>query len=160
MSSQRVPIWLGFSIVVSCLLAGLVPAANRSFHCTLGLGGNVLAEAEMQLSEDGSALLYTLEVYRIRDITMAHLHLGKPGTLGTPVVWLYPSSPPPELIPGPFEGVLARGKITENELIGPLRGKPLSSLIEEIQAGNVYVNVHTRDHATGDICGPVALAGP
>lgn len=148
---------LGSSIVVSCLLTGLVLAANHSYHCTVGIEGNVLAEVEMQLSEDGSALLYTLEVYRIRDITMAHLHLGKPGALGTPVVWLYPPSPPPRLIPGPFEGVLARGKITENELIGPLRGRPLSSLIEEIQAGNVYVNIHTRDHAGGDICGPVVL---
>lgn len=151
---------MGFSIVVSCIFTGLVLAANSSFHCTLGLGGSVLAEAEMQLSEDGSALLYTLEVHGIRDITMAHLHLGKPGTPGTPVVWLYPPSPPPKLIPGPFEGVLARGKITENELIGALRGRPLSSLIEEIQAGNVYVNIHTRDHAGGDICGPVVLAGP
>lgn len=150
---------LGVCLAVSGLLAGVATSAARSFHCTVGLGGKVLAEVEIQLSEDGSALLYILEVYRIRDITMAHLHLGNPGATSTPVAWLYPPSPPPKLNPGTFEGVLARGTITEDELIGPLRGRSLSTLVQEIQRGNVYVNIHTKDHAQGDICGPVILAG-
>jgi len=141
---------------------GLIPgglAGDRTaFHCSLGLDGRAMARGELVLSEDGSALQYKLAVHNVEDITMAHLHLGKAGKIGTPVVWLYPDAPPPKLIPGLFKGVLAEGTITQKNLIGPMRGKRLPALIAEIRAGNVYVNIHTRTHARGDICGPVYLA--
>lgn len=54
----------------------------------------------------------------------AHLHMGRLGSLGTPVAWLYPAAPPPRPVPGPFEGVLARGAITEDELIGARAHRP------------------------------------
>jgi hypothetical protein len=149
---------LAVLLVFSCLLPGAVLAITGAFHCTVSLEGKVLAEAEMQLSEDDSALLYTLEVHGIRDITTAQLHLGNPGESSTAVAWLYPSSPPPKVIEGSFEGVLARGTLKQGDLVGPLLGKPISALIEEIQAGNVYVSIQTQDQERGDICGPVILA--
>ena len=136
--------------------AGLA-AEGAAFHCSLGLHGQVMAKGEFTLSEDQSALQYKLVVHNIKNVTMAHLHLGKVGKIGTPVVWLYPPSPPPKLIPGLFDGILAQGTVTKADLKGPLRGEPLSSLISEIRAGNVYVNIHTQTHARGDICGPVYL---
>lgn len=149
-------------IAASFLTCGLLvvmtlAAEGTAFHCSLGMDGQVMAKGEFTLSEDGSVLQYKLEVHHVEDITMAHLHLGKVGEIGTPVVWLYPVGPPPRLIPGLFEGVLAQGTIAGDDLIGALRGKPLLSLIAEIRAGNVYVNIHTRAHARGDICGPVYL---
>jgi len=132
-------------------------AEETGFHCSLGLDGRFMAEGTFRISEDGSALQYKLVVHNVEDITMAHLHLGKVGELGTPVVWLYPERPPPKLIPGVFDGVLAEGTITGDDLIGSLRGQPLSSLIAHIRAGNVYVNIHTRPHPRGDICGPVSF---
>lgn len=147
------------ALFLACgLLAVMTLAAEgTAFHCSLGMDGRVMAEAELQLSEDGSALQYKLVVHNVEDITMAHLHLGKAGEIGTPVAWLYPAGPPPRLIPGLFEGVLAQGTITRDDLMGSMRGKPVSSLIAEIRAGNVYVNIHTRTHARGEICGPVYL---
>mgnify|MGYP001071398145 CR=1 FL=1 len=116
-----------------------------------------MAEAELQLSEDGSALHYELVVHNVEGITMAHLHLGKAGEIGTPVAWLYPPGPPPKLIPRVFDGLLAAGTITAGDLIGAMRGRPLSQLIDEIRADNVYINLHTKTHPRGDICGPVYL---
>ena len=36
-------------------------------------------------------------------------------------------------------------EITAADLVGPLAGQPLSALIDAIDAGNIYVNVHTND---------------
>ncbi|MGM0427769.1 MAG: CHRD domain-containing protein [Thermodesulfobacteriota bacterium] len=150
------------SIVGLCSLCGFVSgmalsAEGTAFHCSLGVDGRAMAKGEFGLSEDGTALQFKLVVHKVEDITMAHLHLGKAGKIGTPVAWLYPGTPPPKLLPGLFDGVLAQGTLTGADLMGPLRGKPLSSLITEIRRGNVYVNIHTRTHGRGDICGPVHL---
>ena len=151
------------SLVIASLIAyvsgvgwALPPA--QGFRCVLTRGNpQPLAEVSFRLSEDGTRLHYTLKVHGIENITMVHLHLGKPGQIGTPVVWLYPSSPPPRLIPGKSDGVLAEGTITAKEFIGPLRGKPLAALIEEMRAGNTHVNIHTREHPEGSIYGQVYL---
>jgi len=161
-NQRRLPLaWL--LLVIALLVlgvseAGLGSPLGEGFHCVLAGGSQeTLAEVSFRLSEDGARLHYTLKVHNIENITMSHLHLGKAGHIGTPVVWLYPSSPPPRLIPGKFDGVLAQGTITAKELIGPLRGRPLADLIREMRAGNIHVNVHTREHPEGSICGQVYL---
>jgi hypothetical protein len=150
-----------------CLLSGPgIPgtargAEDHSFYCPLALLGTEippLAEASFQKDKSGEEIHFTLKVHNLADITMAHLHLGLKEGMSTPVVWLYPSSPPPKLIPGPFEGVLAQGTITAGDLVGPLRGQPLAALITEMEAGNTYVNIHTKEHPGGDICGQVELS--
>ena len=133
---------------------------DQNFYCPLTLRGEPSARASLRLNEDEGSLAYTLEVKKVKDITMAHLHLGKVGEISTPVAWLYPDSPPPRLIPGEFDGVLAKGVVTAEDLIGPLRSKPLSALIDRIRAGEVYLNIHTKEHAAGEICGLVQLVDP
>jgi hypothetical protein len=54
---------------------------------------------------------------------------------------------------GRFSGILAKGKITEKDLIGPLEGKPISALIDAIKSGDTYVNVHTTKYPDGEIRG-------
>lgn len=76
---------------------------------------------------------------------MAHLHLGPADTPGPIVVWLYPSRPPAQPLPGRTQGTLAEGDITAADLTGPLAGRPFSALVDQIEAGNIYVNVHTND---------------
>ena len=67
--------------------------------------------------------------------------------------------------------MLATGTITAADLVGPLAGQPLSALIEEMPAGNTYVNVHTDDGVAppntgpgdfpgGEIRGQIRLLGP
>jgi hypothetical protein len=44
--------------------------------------------------------------------------------------------------------------ITEEDLVGPLAGFSLSDLVDEMQNGNTYVNVHTSDFSGRDNTGP------
>jgi hypothetical protein len=86
---------------------------HHEFYCTFsGTSSNASAEAFFRLEANTTILEYTLKVNNIENITMAHVHLGIPGDINSPVVWLYPPSPPPKPIPGQFSGVLAEGVIT------------------------------------------------
>jgi hypothetical protein len=71
------------------------------------------------------------------------------------VAWLYPDGPPPQLIPGRFNGVLAEGILTEDDLVGMLAGESLETLVEQIMAGNTYVNVHTSQFPPGEVRGQI-----
>jgi len=113
--------------------------------------------ATFNLSPDGKSLHCQLKVTNLSDITMAHIHLGPAGKNGPVAVWLYPmSGPPPVLKPGSFTGILADGTITAKNLAGPLKGKPLSALVKDMQAARAYVNVHTKAHPEGEIRGQIA----
>jgi hypothetical protein len=71
------------------------------------------------------------------------------------VAFLYPDAPPAQLIPGRSNGVLAEGVITADDLIGPLAGQSLDDLLDQIRAGNVYVNVHTTQFPGGEVRGQI-----
>ena len=144
------------------LSAGMItlawPQHMHQFHCIFsGTAQNASAQASFRLGSNSTLLEYTLEVNNVQDITMAHIHLGLPGDINSPVVWLYPPSPPPKPIPGPFSGILAEGTVTAEDLIGPLRGQPLSALIGHMRKDHAFVNIHTEDHPQGNICGQVRL---
>lgn len=130
-------------------------AVLRVYHRGMPVAAPARGEAVFWLSEDGSELHYRLTVIDIEDVTMSHLHLGEEHEITTPIVWLYPSSPPPKLIPGRYEGVLAEGTITAEDLRGPLEGKPLVELIREMRAGHAYVNLHTRNHHHFELRGQI-----
>jgi hypothetical protein len=111
--------------------------------------------ATFRLSADGESLHYRLVVANIENVTMAHIHLGPVDDNGPVVAWLYPSEPPPELIPGRVQGVLGEGTITAASLMGPLDGMTLDDLIAAIADGNTYVNVHTEQFPPGEIRGQI-----
>lgn len=158
---------LRFSLVL--LVAGaffamgaLAPAQGRNFRAHLS-GAEEVPPAEtraqgqaiFQLSKDGNGLRYKLIVANIENVTQAHIHLAPAGVNGPVVVWLYPSGPPPVLIEGRFQGVLAEGTITAANLIGLLAGQSLDALIEEFESGNAYVNVHTNQFPGGEVRGQI-----
>lgn len=116
-------------------------------------------QATFRWSADGSALEYKLIVANITNVHMAHLHLAPAGENGQIVVWLYPPGPPPLRIEGRTQGVLAEGSITAAELVGPLEGQTLDALVAAIEAGSVYVNVHTIDPALAPNSGPGNFPG-
>lgn len=102
-------------------------------------------------TQDTSALYFVLGVNHIQDVTMAHIHLAPPGVNGPVVVPLFVGP----AIEGPFAGVLNRGKITSEDLVGPLEGMTIPDLVKEIRMGNTYVNVHTVQHPGGEIRGQI-----
>lgn len=137
-------------------------SASHTFQANLSGGEEVPAvdtrargQATFRLSDDGTELSYRLIVANLHDLTMSHIHLAPPGDIGGVVVWLYPPAPPPQHIPGRTSGVLATGVITDANLTGALAGQPLSALLDEMAAGNAYVNVHTQDHPGGEIRGQI-----
>jgi hypothetical protein len=118
-------------------------------------------KAEFKLSKDGNSLHYKLNVSRIENAFMAHIHMAPAGVNGPIVVWLFPGTAP---VPGPLgagpqHGKIAEGTITAANLVGPLAGHPLSDLIAAIQAGNAYVNVHTNDGVAPTNTGPGDFPG-
>ncbi len=100
----------------------------------------------------GDRLDYTLNVKDIKNVTAAHLHMGKGISSEGPVVaplYLGPKQS------GEFSGLLAQGTITDKDLTGPLAGKTVDDLARLIKSGDVYVNVHTDQHPAGEISGTV-----
>lgn len=118
-----------------------------------------VGKANFQLSKDGSELSFKLIVEGIENVTMAHIHLAGAGVNGLVVLWLYPQTGPPLLIPGYFEGMLASGTRTSANLVGPLAGQDLSALIDAMIEGGAYVNVHTSQYPAGEIRGQIKLNG-
>lgn len=101
-----------------------------------------------------NSVTYSVEVENLSNITMSHIHIAPtPGGSGPPGVWLYPSSPPAELIPGVTTGVLASGTFTADDFVGPLEGMAIAALVTAIDQGRAYVHVHTEAHPGGEITG-------
>jgi hypothetical protein len=114
-------------------------------------------EAIFKLSDDGSTLHYKLIASNIENITQAHIHLR--ANAGVPtggiVVWLYPSAPPAQLIPGRHDGVLAEGSITEDDFVNALDGASMETLVAALESGLAYANVHTTANPPGEIRGDI-----
>lgn len=161
-------LFLVFVIVALLAMAGLAnnvyAGEGNSMNFTASLKGreevppvdtNAQGQAIFHVSKDGDSISYKLIAANIENVLMAHIHVAPPGVNGPVVVWLYPEAPPPQLIPGRFDGVLATGTFTAADLVGPLAGASLDDLITEIQAGNTYVNVHTSQYPGGEIRGQI-----
>jgi len=125
--------------------------------------GNFVAH----INEGYDSLWANLVVNNVYNITAVHIHLGGPGENGPPVAALYGPMPAGG---GRNNGVLWKGYITADDLMGEMEGEFLSGLIKEMAGGNTYVNVHTDDGegdhntgpgdmASGEIRGQIELKG-
>ena len=112
-------------------------------------------QAIFKLKADGTELHYKLIAANIEDILMAHIHLGAADENGPVAVWLYPAGPPPQLIPGRFDGVLAEGVITDASIVPTVPLTSLQDLVDVIRAGGAYVNLHTAANPPGEIRGQI-----
>ena len=106
-------------------------------------------QAIFQLNPDGTELSYVVNVGNIENVVGFHLHRAAEGLRG-PLVFAI-GFPPGG---GRKDGFLARGTITGAMLIGPLMGMPLSALISDIDAGNIYVDINTNDGVFPPNTGP------
>lgn len=110
--------------------------------------------AYLKLSQDSTRLEYEVFVARLSTLRLAHLHLGAAGVSGPVVVDLYVGGP--SLITP--RGRVLQGTITAANLVGPLRGQPLSALLAALDADNIYLNVHSDQYRAGEIRGQVKSA--
>jgi hypothetical protein len=150
------------ALILALAVVGTVSAAEFDFKAKLTGSQEVppntsvaLGQAAFTLNPDGTMLHYRLTVRDIANVTQAHIHVGPPGMNGPVVLFLYPSAPPPVLIPGIFNGVLGRGFARAEHLLGPMAGQPLSVLVAALESGGAYVNVHTTQLPAGEIRGQI-----
>ena len=159
------------AVLVALVVAGIaVATSERNFrvHATGAFEVPVRdtraqGQAIFRLSHDGELLRYRLNVAKIENVIMAHIHTAAPGVNGPIVVWLYPSTTPNEPAApggGPIRGSIAEGVITEPDLVGPLLDdKTIADLVALLQSGNAYVNVHTDDGVAPTNTGPGDFPG-
>jgi hypothetical protein len=161
---MRKLVGVGAVLVLVLALAGLAGAGdsgNYSVHLDADTevpANSSLAtgQALFNLSPDGTSLDYKLIVAKLDNPVAAHIHIGPPGTNGPVVVFLFGPAVPGG---GTTNGVIGQGTITAANLIGPLAGQPLSALIDALNSGNAYVNVHTNDGVPPTGTGPGDLPG-
>ena len=148
-------------LAAALVLTGAVIASadegEKYFSAELtGLDGSMaVGMATFELNKDGTVLHYKVTASNIENLTMSHIHLAPAGKDGSVAAWLYPSGPPPAMKEGMFEGTLAEGDIKAENLQGELKGKPLSALIEKMEAGEAYANIHTKGKPGGEVRGQI-----
>jgi len=157
---RTIVIACGLALAAIGLGADLAAAGSGAFTAKLGrseafVSADARGQATLQLSGDGRELQYELAVKNIELVTQAHIHLA-PDALkqeGLPRRFEEPSKGRHH---GPIvaflldfaregitvDGVLAKGRVRGSDLVGPLRGQPLSLLIEFMEKGDAYVALH------------------
>jgi len=101
-------------------------------------------------------LRFRVYVNQLTNPVASHIHLGKPDENGPVVAFLYGPKDPRG---GPASGRLAMGAIKTGDLIGPLKDHPLSDLLDALNEGRAYVNVHTNDGVNPTNTGPGDFPG-
>lgn len=129
---------------------------NVSFTSTLSADQEVSSEI-VQSDGRGSANLTARFDQQVRinvranrltgPVVAAHLHLGQAGSNGPIVV---------NLASG-IRNNNVRLTIGESDLTGPLSDAGLAGLIDELAAGNIYINLHTDAFPAGELRGQVEL---
>ncbi len=129
---------------------------NNTFASKFALAGdqevpavNSLATGAGSISVKNNQIQFKLMVAGIQDVTNAHIHLGAAGANGAVIASLFGPNAGADF---PRRGLLARGTLTDAALQG---GFTVATLLDELQAGNVYVTVHTLGNPTGEIRGQV-----
>ena len=160
---MRKVLGVGAALLLLLAVAGLASAGdNNNYAVHLDGATEVPAndslatgQAIFKLSPDGTSLDYKLIVANLDNPVAAHIHVGPPGVNGPVVALLFSGAPGT----GTANGVIAEGTVTAANLVGPLAGQPFSALVEALNSGNAYVNVHTNDGVPPTNTGPGDFPG-
>jgi len=155
-STKMISVAATLSLILTLLLASTTLSVGPPQNFVAPLAGNQEVPARdtnarglatFQLNADGTELSFILIASNIDNVVASHIHLGAAGVNGPVVLFLFGNAPPGG---GRHDGVLATGTATAANLTGPLAGQPLSVLIDAMESGGAYVNVHTND-GVGDV---------
>lgn len=153
------------SLLALLLVASTAYAASLNYRAHMQGRNEIPAvssqgqgQANFQLSKDGTSLSYKLIVTNLEGITQSHIHCGTPDANGPVVAFLFGLEPAGVK----SNGVLAEGTITAANVIArpdsaacPGGVADFDDLVEKIQTGGAYVNVHTLAHPPGEIRGHI-----
>jgi CHRD domain len=151
-------------LLTSLLVLALASSATagESFVATLSGDDEVPARAtpatgvaKFKLREDGTVLLYKINVENIENVVAAHIHCAPAGVNGPVGVTLFGGAPGG----GPVSGTLAEGTITTADPGNACGWTDLASILAAINSGATYVNVHTNDGVAPTNTGPGDFPG-
>ena len=148
-------------LVIGFTASAIAKPTNYTAHLTgaaevPSVETQAVGQAVFQLSRDGTELNFRLIVANIENVTMAHIHCAPEGVNGPVIVWLYPAEgPPPAEADGRFSGVLSTGTITDDDVGACGDVNDVEGLVELIEAGGTYVNVHTSQYPAGEVRGQI-----
>lgn len=108
--------------------------------------------------DEGARIRYRIEVQEIEDVTLAHIHAGGAEVAGPIVATLFDAAGDPESFVD--RGVLVEGSLEAGDLVPGGGIASLAALVEAMDGGDVYVNVHTLDHEDGEIRGQIRIVFP
>ena len=121
-------------------------------------------QAIFRVSEDGSTASFRLIASNIENVVQAHIHCGRPGENGPIRMWLFPdigaTGTALTVAEGRRNGVLAAGTFTFGSQTCPAANVGTDMpLLQAMQAGLAYVNVHTNDFVDPPNTGPGDFPG-
>jgi hypothetical protein len=158
--------WLVFVLMAFCTLSGIAsaqPPDAKNFLTHLSgdeevppVNTSAQGQAIFHFRDTDNELLYKLIVANIEGATQAHIHCGTEGVNGPVVAFLFG----PVLGGLDANGVLAQGALTNTNITNALCGATIADLVQSMQDGNTYVNVHTVVNPGGEIRGQIRTAGP
>jgi hypothetical protein len=128
--------------------ATLTGAAERPDPVTTDASGS----ATVDVDEDGGS--FEVEVEDITDVTFAHIHIGDANTAGPIAVFLFDAEGTP--VSFTDRGTLATGTFDESDIDPDSGVDTMEELIDALEAGNAYVNVHTTANPAGEIRGQLS----
>lgn len=157
----QLPLRASPAVLIAALAMATFPASGAEPTYSVDLDGAACVpdpidtpargRLELTVSPNGQSVDYLLTVRDIDNVSEGDIHLGSSGANGPLVVKLFHAQAPKK---GRFDGVLAQGRFSAADLVGPMRGAPLSDLLEMFAEGNAYVNVHTSDGTDPPNSGP------
>ncbi len=158
---------LGGALVIGATLANcsdddspVAPTPLVKFRATLAGGEEnppvtttATGSSEFTLSRTNDTLFVNITVNNLSNVRFGHFHTGARGTNGAVVAFLVD----PPTLTGAQNGRIGKQFITAANLVGTLANQPLSALVDQMRAGNIYVNLHTDANTGGEVRGQVAL---
>lgn len=138
------------AVAVSCSDTG--PGGERYFAVLNGAGAvpqnpsSSSGTVTLNVEQSGAGVDFSIFVQNITGVTAARLASGQPGAVGTVILDLYSN---PGGSPGISSGILASGRITDNDLAG----MSLDSLVTVLRNLSAYVSIHTQGVPGGEIRG-------
>jgi hypothetical protein len=149
-------------LIASVAYASPVAAATQDFTARLSgehevppRATDATGVANFQLSEDGTALSFTVRVSNIENVVAAHIHCAAKRVNGPIGVTLFMAAPGG----GEVNGTLAKGTITAPDPGNGCGWADLAAVVAAMNSGNAYVNVHTNDGVDPANTGPGDFPG-
>lgn len=112
--------------------------------------------SRFEIIDNGKAIKFEIRVANTEGIIFAHIHKGAFGTNGPVMVTLIPNQAPSGLV----NDVIAEGVLTAADLEGDFASDNLNGLIDALNTGMAYVNVHTDKNRPGELRGQISAIRP